>query len=159
LKTPEGGVGTKVKAGRLKLAGANLPEGAIVTEMPQGIRITIAGPLKQRGGIKRVEVWSKEDWSLSVPRIDQGLFAALVRAHRWRAAIERGDVTSVDDLAKREGLHRRRVRELLRLAFLAPDIQQAIVEGRQPKGLGLERLTETGPPVSWLEQRRLLGLA
>lgn len=142
-----------------KLADASLPEGASVTAIPEGVRVTIAGPLKQRGGAKRVEGWSKEGWSLSVPRIDHGLTAALVRAHRWRAAIERGDVSSVDDLAKREGLHRRRVRELLRLAFLAPDIQQAIVEGRQPKGLSLERLTETGPPMSWLEQRRLVGLA
>jgi len=74
-------------------------------------------------------------------------------------AIERGDVANVDDLAMQESLHRRRVRELLRLAFLAPDIQKAIVDGQQPKGLTLERLTEIGPPIPWQEQRRRLGLA
>ena len=80
------------------------------------------------------------------------------RAHRWRIAIEEGEIARIDDLAKREGLHRRRVRELLRLAFLAPDVQRAIVDGQQPKDLTLERLTEIGPPASWQEQRRRLGL-
>jgi hypothetical protein len=51
------------------------------------------------------------------------------------------------------------VRELLRLAFLAPDIQRAIVEGHQPNGLTLERLSQIGPPASWRLQRRVLGLA
>jgi len=144
---------------RVERLHPSLPSGATLMPTPQGIRITIAGPLKQRGGIRRVEGWSKDDWSPSVPRLDHGLLEALARAHRWRVAIERGEIVNVDDLAKREGLHRRRVRELLRLAFLAPDIQKAIVDGQQPKGLTLERLTEIGPPASWQEQRRRLGIA
>jgi DNA invertase Pin-like site-specific DNA recombinase len=143
--------------GRKQLRSA-LPSDAVLVTTPHGVRISIAGPLRRRGGIKRVEGWSKEDWSSSRPQIDRVLLNALVRAHRWRAAIERGDVINVDGLATREGLHRRRVRELLRLAFLAPDIQRAIVEGRQPRGLNLERLIEIGPPAGWHEQRRVLGL-
>lgn len=145
--------------GNLKRLHSALPTGATLAPTAQGVRIAIAGPLKRHGGIKSVEGWAKEDWSSSLPRVDQVLVAALARAHRWRTEIERGDVVNVDDLAKRARLHRRRVRELLRLAFLAPDIQRAIVEGRQPRGLNLERLIEVGPPASWHEQRRLLGLA
>ncbi len=44
-----------------------------------------------------------------------------------------------------------------RLAFLAPDIQRAIIEGRQPIGLNLERLVKTNLPLSWIEQREALG--
>jgi len=40
---------------------------------------------------------------------------------------------------------------------LAPDIQQAIVDGRQPAGITLERLTRSTIPLLWLEQRRLFG--
>jgi len=51
------------------------------------------------------------------------------------------------------------LRELLRFAFLAPYIQKAIVDGRQPNGLTIERLAEIGPPASWREQRMRLGFA
>jgi hypothetical protein len=64
----------------------------------------------------------------------------------------------IDDLAKDAGLDRRRVRETLRLSTLAPDIQRAILEGRHPASLTLERLIQIGPPLSWAEQRRVLGL-
>jgi hypothetical protein len=42
--------------------------------------------------------------------------------------------------------------------FLAPDIQQAILAGRQPATLTLTALTETELPLLWTEQRRMLGL-
>jgi hypothetical protein len=48
---------------------------------------------------------------------------------------------------------------LARLAFLAPDIQQAIVEGRQRNGVSLERLMRIDLPLNWIDQRRLLGFA
>jgi hypothetical protein len=48
-------------------------------------------------------------------------------------------------------------RRLLLLAFLAPDIQQAILEGRQPPSLTLERLSRKQIPTAWDEQRREFG--
>jgi hypothetical protein len=48
------------------------------------------------------------------------------------------------------------VSRLLRLALLAPDIQEAIVEGRQAKGMQLEELTRA-MPAEWEEQQRLVG--
>jgi hypothetical protein len=48
-------------------------------------------------------------------------------------------------------------RKLCMLAFLAPDVQAAILEGRQPVGLTLEQLTSDALPSVWADQRRALG--
>ncbi len=136
---------------------AALPANSIVRQDGQRLLISIPGRLKRYGGAKRVEGWTKDDWSVA-QRIDRTLLKTLARAHRWREAIERGDIKSVDDLAAHAGLDRRRVRELLRLAFLAPDIQVAILDGRQPAGLSLEKLSQLGPPAAWQAQRKALGL-
>ena len=45
---------------------------------------------------------------------------------------------------------------LLRLTLLAPDIQEAILEGRQPKGMQLEELTKA-MPGAWEEQGRIVA--
>lgn len=48
-------------------------------------------------------------------------------------------------------------RNILRLAFLAPDIQRDILDGRQPLDLNLERLKKTAIPLAWSQQRKVLG--
>ena len=48
-------------------------------------------------------------------------------------------------------------RNILRLAFLAPHIQRAILEGRQPLHLNLETLKKTAIPLAWSQQRKALG--
>lgn len=135
-----------------------LPSNAVVHRFDKVVQITIPGRLKRHGGIKRLENWNTRDWTGHTGRVDRPLTMALVRAHNWRESIERGTVPSIDDLATQAGLDRRRVRELLRLAFLAPDIQKAILQGRQPANLSLEKLSLIGPPASWTEQRMILGL-
>lgn len=47
-------------------------------------------------------------------------------------------------------------RTIIRLAFLAPDIQQRIVDGRQPAGLCLDDLRRAPIPLCWDDQRRLI---
>jgi len=47
-------------------------------------------------------------------------------------------------------------RKLAELSFLAPDIQLAILEGRQPEELSVEKLLDPSPPLGWAQQRRLL---
>jgi len=49
-------------------------------------------------------------------------------------------------------------RRMLRVAFLAPDLQQKILEGRQPASLNLERLTRGDIPLCWVEQRRMFAI-
>ncbi|WP_374297986.1 hypothetical protein [Sphingomonas sp.] len=65
---------------------------------------------------------------------------------------------TIDALAKRDGVGRTYVLRMLRLAYLAPDIVEAILAGREPRGLAVNRLTEQVQlPPGRTEQRRTLG--
>lgn len=58
------------------------------------------------------------------------------------------------------GFNQRYFSVLVKLAFLAPDIQAAILDGHQPLPLNRQRLARiTSMPISWSEQRELLGFA
>ena len=86
------------------------------------------------------------------PRRDETLVKALVRAHRWRRRIESGQAKSITDLAEQEGVTDAYVCRLLPLTCLAPDIVEAILDGRQPTGLRLAEMLGSGPLV-WSAQR------
>jgi hypothetical protein len=86
------------------------------------------------------------------------LIKALVRAHRWRRRIESGQAKSITDLAEREGVTDAYVWRLLPLTCLAPDIMEAILDGRQPKGLRLAEMLGSGPLV-WSAQREAWGFS
>jgi hypothetical protein len=79
-------------------------------------------------------------------------FTANVRARRWKRRIESGQTRSITDLAEQEGVTDAYVCRLLPLTCLAPDIVEAVLDARQPKGL---RLVEMLGNVSmrWEEQR------
>jgi hypothetical protein len=78
-----------------------------------------------------------------------------VRAHRWRRKIESGQAKSITDLAEQEGVTDA-CRRLLPLTCLAPDIVEAILDGRQPKGFRLAEMLGNGLLI-WEEQRGLRG--
>ena len=86
------------------------------------------------------------------PARDETLIKALVRAHRWRRRIESGHARSITDLAEQEGVTDAYVCRLLPLTCLAPNIVEAILDGRQPKGLRLAEMLGNGP-LGWGEQR------
>src|SRR5512132_3390576 len=69
---------------------------------------------------------------------DETLIRALARAHRWQRLFEKGTYRSVGEIADAEGVTRSFVNRMMRLTLLAPDIVEAIPEGRRPKGLLLE---------------------
>jgi hypothetical protein len=78
----------------------------------------------------------------------------VARAHRWNRMLEAGRYRSAQEIADAEKIGRSFVSRLLRLTLLAPDIQEAILYGRQPKGMQLEELTRA-MPAEWNEQRLL----
>jgi len=135
-----------------------LPEGTQSTKAENGTTVTIPGKLQRRGGVRRLENWTSHDWSPTPSSSMSPLALALVRAHRWREMIEQGSADTLDAIAKESGIDRRRIRETIRLSTLATDIQKAILEGRNPPALTLERIIRLGPPLSWTKQRHLLGL-
>jgi hypothetical protein len=114
------------------------------------IRIPIR--LQCRGGRKLIMTPEGVAAPARKPSRDKTLIKALVRAHRWRRRIESGQAKSITDLAEQEGVTDAYVCRLLPLTCLAPDIVEAILDGRQPKGLGLAELLGNGP-LDWEEQR------
>ena len=70
--------------------------------------------------------------------------------------LESGEYGSVKDLAEAVNINRSSLSRVLRLTLLAPDIVEAILDERQPKGLGLAELLRD-VPLDWNEQRKLLG--
>jgi hypothetical protein len=120
-----------------------------------GQTITVRIPMtwKRRGGRKVIIAPDGGDaWAPAKPRPDETLIRALTRAHRWKRLLEECGYRSAGELAETEGVTRSFVNRLHRLTLLAPDIQEAILDGRQPKGMSLEELTGTMPKV-WAEQR------
>jgi hypothetical protein len=79
-------------------------------------------------------------------------------AHRSRRSVEVGRSRSITDLAEQEGVTDAYVCRLLPLTCLAPDIVEAILDGRQPKGMRLAEMLGNGP-LDWNEQRRLWGFS
>jgi len=88
----------------------------------------------------------------SIRAIQQTLARALV----WNEALMKGEVASTNALARREGVNHRHIARMLSLAWLAPDIMEAIARGDIPHTLSLARLKK-GFPLDWEEQRKALG--
>jgi hypothetical protein len=84
------------------------------------------------------------------------LVSAIAKSRHWLAELIAGRAPDTHALAVQEGLSERSVRNLLSLAFLAPDIINAAFEGRLPRGFGMSRLVNL--PIEWEEQIRHLGL-
>jgi site-specific DNA recombinase len=88
------------------------------------------------------------------------LIKLIVRAHLFEAKLLQSRGGKFAELARREELNRSYYSRVVCLAYLAPDITRAILEGRQPPGLSAARLIEhSGLPVTWPEQRKVLGFA
>ena len=120
-----------------------------------GQTITVRIPMawKRRGGHKVIIAPDGSNaWAPAKPRPDETLIRALARAHRWKRMLEEGICRSAGEIAESEKVTRSFVNRLLRLTLLAPDIQEAIIDGRQPKGMQLEDLTQA-LPSAWHEQR------
>jgi site-specific DNA recombinase len=85
------------------------------------------------------------------------LLSAVAKGRRWLDEIVSGKVEGIEAIAAGEGVSERSARMGLSLAFLAPDIVQAAVNGTLPRGLGVSRLMDM--PPSWADQRQALGIA
>ena len=90
---------------------------------------------------------------------DAVLIKALIKANTWLDRLLADDHISIKTIAKAEGVTDRYVRRIIELAFLAPDIKQMILDGRQPANMSTEWLVRGAElPLDWHEQRHVLGL-
>ena len=121
------------------------------------LTVHIPFQIKKRGGRKLVIAPEGAGWSAPRPCIDSTMVKALARAHRWRRLLESGQFASVADLAAAEKIDRSYLCRTLRLTLLAPDLVEAIVDGRQPASMQLEDLTASLPP-EWERQKVSIGV-
>ena len=89
---------------------------------------------------------------------DQALIKLVARAHALRTGLEDGSISSIKDFALQQHIDHADAKRMLPLSYLAPDIVEAILDGRQPADVCVSTLrTGYDLPLLWTEQRRKLG--
>jgi hypothetical protein len=121
-----------------------------------GVVVHIPMTFKRRGGRKEIIVpQNVQTGDQFKAPAQQPLVVALARAFRWQELLETGKVASIAALAKQLKVDRAYVSRILGLTLLAPDLVRTIMDGNEPSGLSLARLTKPFP-VLWEEQRKEL---
>ena len=133
----------------LRTIRPNLFEGETAESDPADrsrLRLTLPARLRMRSGKSEILAGAPD-----APKPDPVLIRALRNAHQMLDTAADGSQTIE---AAPTSPYRRR---LIRLAFLGPDLQRAILEGRQPRDMTLAALMESELPLSWSEQQRIFG--
>jgi hypothetical protein len=117
--------------------------------------MTINAALKRCGWEVRLVVPSGSGAELS-KRASLPLIKAVARVHRWPERIVRGELQGQHSINQFIKTSQRYARYILPLAFLAPEIVEAILDGRQPVDLSVQKMLRS-LPLSWAEQRKRLG--
>ncbi|SLN54761.1 hypothetical protein PEL8287_02940 [Roseovarius litorisediminis] len=144
-----------VKKGQL---GVKINLGALLSSeaAQQPIPTTLEVPFQKRqSGRAKPIVIAPPD----ATQPDKDLINLVADARRWSAELLDGRSSTIRQIEDREGLRSGSVSRILPLAWLAPDISAAILEGRQPAHLTAMRLRNLPElPVDWNEQREILGV-
>jgi hypothetical protein len=124
--------------------------------------VTIEIPWSKRLAKRRREIVSSTSTATQQARPIQAktrstLVGSIARGRRWLNELVHGEVISVAQIAKREKCSVRQVSMIVSLAFLAPSFVKAAIDGRLPRGIGVEQLRETAP--EWRLQGQVLGFA
>jgi site-specific DNA recombinase len=145
-----------IKVRRGPLLGGDVPSSASEDASDSAIELTAAVAFKRRGVETKLVLPGRAQRKHS-SRCDPALIKAIARGRTWFEELATGRARSLQELAKRDGITRRYIRRLVCLAFLSPELVEAILRGRQPVELTATRLTELDLPLDWTEQHRLLA--
>ena len=119
------------------------------------ITIQAEARLKRLGGELHLIVKDRTIRSRT-PKSDPSLIDALVQAWSWRKGFLADPSLQLKDVGEEIGQSPSYISRMMRLAYLAPDICEAILQGTQPPDISLKRLLR-GIPLSWQEQRQKFG--
>ena len=119
-----------------------------MSEAAQTLTVVIPLRMKLRGGRKTIVT---NDVMALEAQQDITLIKAVARAFRWRGMLESGAFATINELAAAEKINPSYVSRVLRLTLLAPEMVEAILDGRQPKGVTLPGLLEPFP-LEWIKQ-------
>jgi hypothetical protein len=125
---------------------------AKLTKANRALIIRVPLPPERRGARKFVVGPGGIAWTGRRVVVDNAIVKALGRAHLWKAMLESGEYASVTDLAKAEKINLSYLCRILRLTLLAPEIIEAILNGRQIAGLQLSDLLRPLSPI-WSQQQ------
>src|SRR5680860_35463 len=117
--------------------------------IPDTVTVHIPFRLVKRGGRKEMQL---PDGASNQRKMDNTLIKALARAFRWKRMLESGEFTTIAELAEREGIAPSYMTRVLRLTLLAPEIMEAILDGRQGPEVTLALVLEPFP-AEWDQQR------
>ncbi|MCF3975076.1 hypothetical protein [Paracoccus salsus] len=121
--------------------------------IPETITLHVPFHVVKRGGRQEMQL---PDGATQSRRTDSTLLKALARASRWKRMLETGEFATIADLAEREEIAPSYMTRVLRLTMLAPDIVDAILDGKQQPEGTLAQILEP-IPVKWEDQRTKLS--
>lgn len=110
----------------------------------------------RRGGRKLIVVPDGIDFNYTTERRNPAMIKAVARAFRWRRMLNESTHATIGDIARSEVINQSYISRILRLTLLAPEIVEAILDGRQPITLQLDKLL-TPFPLAWSEQLVFFG--
>ncbi|WP_397541383.1 hypothetical protein [Roseovarius salis] len=118
------------------------------TAVPETVTVHVPFRIVKRGGRKEMQL---PEGVTQPRRTDNTLVKALARAFRWKRMLESGEFATIAELAEREGIAPSYMTRVLRLTLLAPDIVEAILDGKQGPEVTLARVLEP-LPLEWGRQ-------
>lgn len=118
------------------------------TPIPETVTLHVPFRIVKRGGKKEMQLPERATQS---QRTDSTLVKALARAFRWKRMLESGEYATIAELAEREGIAPSYMTRVLRLTLLAPDIIDAILDGKQGPEVTLAQVLEPFP-LTWQHQ-------
>jgi hypothetical protein len=145
-----------IKLRRGLLLGGDVPSCTSDEPSDSAVELTAAVAFTRRGAETKLVLPGLAQQNHS-SRCDPALIKAIARGRAWFEELATGRARSLQDLAKRDGISRRYIRRLVGLAFLSPQLVEAILQGGQPVELTTTRLTELDLPLDWTEQHKLLA--
>jgi DNA invertase Pin-like site-specific DNA recombinase len=145
-----------IKLRRGPLLGGDVPSCASNEPSDSAVELTAAVAFTRRGAETKLVLPGLAQQKHN-SRCDPALIRAIARGRAWFEELATGRARSLQELAKREGISRRYIRRLVGLAFLSPQLVEAILQGGQRAELTATRLTELDLPLDWTEQHKLLA--
>jgi hypothetical protein len=115
------------------------------------ISVHVPFAIRKYGGRKQVLTPDGMPAIIEKARVDSMLVKALARAFRWKKMLESGQFTTITELSEHENLALTYMTRVLRLSLLAPEIVEAILDGRQGAETTMAILLEPFP-LEWKEQ-------
>lgn len=124
--------------------------------MSEFVTVNVPMAFRRRGGRKTIILPEGTPEAPEIEAtIDDSLIKAVARAYRWQRLIENNTYSCLDDIARAEKISLSFVSRIFRLALLAPDIVEVIVDGQCSAKLTLTDFK--GPfPVEWTKQNAIL---